>query len=239
MSSARALAFAALMTMTGQAKAQEAAPPAPEPESLPPPPTVSEPVTPPPQQLVAAPQPRPVVAPRRWETLPVLRLALGEGGNVPSSGPDQTNDVVLTLHGGVQLIREAFGARGLVLEPEAGYSLRRTPLGDEHMYNMGLGIGYSYRAFFSILYIPYFVAGTGAYLSPAATIDRRPEYGLRHGVLIGLIYSLLTVEFSHQVLAPTAGLPTLQDIRFLVGVDLSRWILGAYALGSARKLYRP
>lgn len=237
MSSARALAFAALLTaaMADRAQAQEV------PESLPPPPTVSEPVTPPPQpqQLVAAPQVRPAVTPRRWETLPVLRLALGEGGNVPSAGPEQTNDVVLTLHGGVQLIREAFGARGLVLEPEAGYSLRRTPLGDEHLYNMGLGIGYSYRAFFSILYIPYFVAGTGAYLSPSATIERRPEYGLRHGVLIGLIYSLLTVEFSHQVLAPTAGLPTLQDIRFLVGIDLSRWILGAYALSSARKLYRP
>lgn len=241
MRSVRALAFAAVMALSGQASAQQAAPPTlvAEPQSLPPPPTVTEPATPPlpPPSTVPStttttaaalpPPPRGNLRSRRWMTLPVLRLAVGEGGDVPSH-KEQTQDVVLTLHAGMQVIGESRRIRGLMLEPEVGYSLRRAPLGDQHLFNVGLGLGYWYQGFISFAYMAYFVAGTGAYFAPLP--DRRAEYGVRHGLLVGALYNVLTAEISHQVLFPSAGVGQTQDLRLLVGIDVSRWVLGIYAL---------
>lgn len=242
MRSSTALAVAAVVALAalpGRASAQDA--PSPEPvaeaPSLPPPPTVTEPQTPalppPAPEVATAPPPRRErIRTRRWMTLPVLRLAVGVGGDVPSH-PEQTQDVVLTLHAGMQLIGEARRMRGLLLEPELGYSLRRAPLGDEHLFNIGLGLGYSYEGFITIAYMPYFIVGSGAYFSPLP--DRRVEYGLRHGLLVGVLYSLLTAELSHQVLLPSAGAPLAQDLRLLIGIDISRWVVGTYALIAYRK----
>lgn len=159
-----------------------------------------------------------------WNEIPKLRLALGPGWGVPSA--EVVTDLALSLAVGmVARPSRSDDERYFFLAPELAYSFRRFALGDEHAFNAGLGLGLQVNTLFSLAYIPAFVVGR----RPVSRGDRLTDeavVGLRHGLRLMFLSSILSLELSHQVVTVPSPAYALHDLRLCLGLDIGMLIYG-------------
>ena len=112
---------------------------------------------------------------------------------------------------------------GPVFFPELGYSLTFAPVDGApdlltHLAKIGVGVGYGF-AWATVSY--------GARLLVGA---QGPEVavGVRHGVTGRFLYNILSVEFTHQLLAVAGSME--QDVRATASVNLFLFLLAVGAM---------
>lgn len=121
------------------------------------------------------------------------------------------------------------------LFPEAGYVYQRRDLGTTALFNLGVGLGYMPTPLVYFAYMPRFVVGrvygadAGGNLSPDLY---RTAIGLRHGPLVGLLFGILNVELSHQLLWLEGR--QQHEGMLLLGVDVLRLVILSLVSGFRR-----
>lgn len=151
--------------------------------------------------------------------VPEVRLALGPGWG-QSTGNSAGPDLCFTLAGGPRLLfLHRPDESGFWLQPELGYSFRRTYGEYEHQLNLGLALGYTLYPYFSPGYMVWFSAGN--LLEPGGeALFGTAAVGIRHGLRLATLYNVLSLELSHQALATTQSGTVYHDLRLLFGLDL-------------------
>jgi hypothetical protein len=172
----------------------------------------------------------------RWTSLPLLNLGLGPMWRLgtspvsqpaslppadpvpPAAGPSA--ELALDLRLGLALGAHRRGTSTksamFYLVPELGYSYGKTAPSGTHLFLAGLGVGYG-TAMALLRYSPHFVVGRA--LGETAL-------GVRHGLGLSTLYSLLSVEVTHQYLHYTgtdaSGAPFggQHDVRLMFSVNL-------------------
>ena len=119
--------------------------------------------------------------------------------------------------------------------PEAGYVYQRRDRGTTALFNLGVGLGYMPTPLVYFAYMPRFVVGrvygadAGGNLSPDLY---RTAVGIRHGPFVGLLFGILNVELSHQLLWLEGR--EQHDGMLLLGVDVLRLVFLSLVGGSRR-----
>lgn len=157
--------------------------------------------------------------PFRPSPIPQVRLALGPGWG-QSTGNSGGPDLCFTLAGGPRLLfLHRPDESGFWLQPELGYSFRRTYGEYEHQLNLGLALGYTLYPYFTPGYMVWFSAGNLLEIGGEALLGTA-AVGIRHGLRLATLFDVLSLEVSHQALATTQHGTVYHDLRLLLGLDL-------------------